>query len=93
VSYTKFLFNEVILTAMRFKIIMPDKSETVFEDKESAFKSAKEQASKLNKVIAIQVSKDGFNWEQMALVYPNGTIQEGTGGFGFFKRLPVGRVR
>ena len=78
---------------MKFKAVMPDKTEMVFEDRESALRSAKENASKRNKVIAVHSTKNGVEWEQIALVYPNGTVQEGTGGFGFFKRLPVGRVR
>ena len=78
---------------MKFKAIMPDKTEMVFENRESVMKSAKENAGKKNKVIAVHSTKDGTNWDQIALVYPNGTVQEGSGGFGFFKRLPVGRVR
>lgn len=77
---------------MTYKIILPDKSEIKFEEKASAFKAAKESASKLNKVISVKVEKNGI-WEQIALVYPNGFVQEGTGGFGFFKNLPVGRKR
>ena len=78
---------------MKFKVIMPDKSSMDFDSKESAMKSAKEQASRQNKVIPIRGTKDGSEWEQIALVYPSGQVQEGTGGFGFFKQLPVGRRR
>ena len=77
---------------MTYKIIMPDKTEMKFEDKSGAMKTAKENATKLNKVISVHVEKDG-EWIQVALVYPNGFVQEGTGGFGFFKKLPVGRRR
>jgi len=63
-----------------------------FEDKDGAMKAAKENATKQNKVISVHVQKDG-GWVQIALVYPNGFVQEGTGGFGFFKKLPVGRRR
>ena len=77
---------------MVYKIILPDKSEIQFEEKQGAIKAAKENASKQNKVIAVKIKKDD-KWEQIALAYPNGAVQEGSGGFGFFKNLPVGRVR
>jgi len=77
---------------MAYKIILPNKSEMRFNDKDGAMKAAKENATKLNKVISVHVENNG-DWEQVALVYPNGFVQEGTGGFGFFKRLPVGRRR
>ena len=72
---------------------MPDKSTLEFNDKDSAMRAAREKASKLQKVISVHASKDGFEWDQIALVYPSGQVQEGTGGFGFFKNLPVGRRR
>ena len=78
---------------MKFKVILPDKSEIKFDDKESALRSAKEQAVRQNKVIAVHFTNDGFEWDQIALIYPSGQVQEGTGGFGFFKKLPVGRRR
>jgi hypothetical protein len=78
---------------MKFKIKLPDKSEMAFDDKETAIRTAKENARKLNKLITVDVTKDGFEWEQVALVYPTGQVQEGTGGFGFFKNLPVKRVK
>ena len=78
---------------MEFKVKLPDKSELKFQDKETAIKTAKQSAVKLNKLITVDGTKDGFEWEQIALVYPSGQIQEGTGGFGFFKNLPVGRNR
>ena len=77
---------------MTYKIILPDKSEMRFEDKAGAMKAAKETATKKNKVISVHMEKNG-EWIQIALVYPNGFVQEGTGGFGFFKNLPVGRRR
>ncbi len=77
---------------MTYKIILPDKTEMKFEDKNGAMKSAKENATRQNKVISVHMEKGG-EWVQIALVYPNGFIQEGTGGFGFFKNLPVGRRR
>jgi hypothetical protein len=78
---------------MKFKIKLPDKSEMAFDDKETAIRTAKQHAIKTNKLIAVDVTKDGFEWEQVALVYPTGQVQEGTGGFGFFKNLPVKRVK
>ena len=48
---------------------------------------------KTQKVISVHATKDGHEWDQIALFYPSGQVQEGTGGFGFFKNLPVGRVR
>ena len=77
---------------MTYKIILPNKTVMQFEDKNGAMKAAKENATKQNKVISVHVEKSG-EWIQIALVYPNGFIQEGTGGFGFFKKLPVGRRR
>lgn len=77
---------------MVYKIILPDKNEVEFDDKEGAIKAARENASKQNKVVAVKQKKDN-KWEQVAIAYPNGAIQEGAGGFGFFKNLPVGRVR
>ena len=77
---------------MVYKIILPDKSEISFEDKDSAIRAARENASKQNKVISVKKKKDE-KWEQIAIAYPNGAVQEGTGGFGFFKNLPVGRTR
>jgi hypothetical protein len=77
---------------MTYKIILPNKSEMKFEDKDGAMRAAKENATKMNKVISVHLEKDG-EWIQIALVYPNGFVQEGTGGFGFFKNLPVGRRR
>ena len=77
---------------MTYKVILPDKTQMNFEDKLGAIKAAKENASKQSKVIAVQMEKEG-EWVQIALVYPNGFTQEGTGGFGFFKKLPVGRTR
>ena len=78
---------------MGFKIILPDKTEMQFETKDSAMKSAKENAGKQGKVISVHSEKGSNSWEQIALVYPTGFVQEGTGGFGFFKNLPVGRQR
>ena len=78
---------------MKFKVKLPDKSEMEFDNKDIAIKTAKQHAVKLNKLITVDGTKDGFEWEQIALVYPSGQIQEGTGGFGFFKNLPVGRNR
>jgi hypothetical protein len=78
---------------MKFKVKLPDKSEMEFDSKDIAIKTAKQSAVKLNKLITVDGTKDGFEWEQIALVYPSGQIQEGTGGFGFFKNLPVGRNR
>ena len=78
---------------MKFKVKLPDKSEMEFDNKDIAIKTAKQNAVKLNKLITVDGTKDGFEWEQIALVYPSGQIQEGTGGFGFFKNLPVGRNR
>jgi len=77
---------------MTYKIILPNKTEMKFEDKNGAMRAAKENATKQNKVISVHTEKNG-EWIQIALVYPNGFIQEGTGGFGFFKKLPVGRRR
>ncbi len=77
---------------MVYKIILPDKNEITFEDKSGAIKAARENAGKQNKVISVKQKKDN-KWEQIAIAYPNGAVQEGTGGFGFFKNLPVGRVR
>ncbi len=77
---------------MTYKIILPDKSEMTFNDKDGAMKAAKENATKQNKVISVHMEKSG-EWIQIALVYPNGFVQEGSGGFGFFKKLPVGRRR
>lgn len=78
---------------MKYKVIAPDKSETPFDDKQTAFRFALQKAQQTNKLIKVDGTNDDYNWEQIALVYPSGKIQEGTGGFGFFKRLPVGRVR
>ena len=77
---------------MTYKIILPDKSEMTFNDKDGAMEAAKENATKQNKVISVHMEKSG-EWIQIALVYPNGFVQEGSGGFGFFKKLPVGRRR
>jgi hypothetical protein len=89
-----FLTDKFFYRGMVYKIILPDKSEVKLEtnDKNEAIKTAKNAAVKHNHLIAVQTEKDG-EWEQIALVYPTGTVQEGTGGFGFFKRLPVGRTR
>jgi hypothetical protein len=76
---------------MEFKVKLPDKSELKFPDKETAIKTAKQSAVKLNKLITVDGTRDGFEWEQIALCYPTGQVQEGTGGFGFFKNLPVGK--
>ena len=73
---------------MTYKIILPNKTEMKFEEKDGAIRAAKENSTKKQKVISVQVEKNG-EWEQVAIVYPNGLIQEGTGGFGFFKRLPT----
>ena len=78
---------------MKFKVKLPGNAEIPFEDKDSALRSAKENASKLQKVISVHGTNDGYEWEQIALIYPSGQVQEGTGGFGFFKNLPVGRLR
>jgi hypothetical protein len=78
---------------MKYKVISPDKSETQFDDKQSAFSFAGQMAKKTNKLIKIESNTDGFNWEQVALIYPTGQVQEGTGGFGFFKKLPTVRKR
>lgn len=78
---------------MKFKVKLPDKSEIMFDDKDSAMRAAKENASRQQKVISVHATKDGFEWDQVALIYPSGQVQEGTGGFGFFKNLPVGRRR
>ena len=81
------------MTIMTHKIILPDKTEMQFESKDSAMKAAKENAGRQNKVISVHFEKSAGEWEQIALVYPNGFVQEGAGGFGFFKNLPVGRTR
>jgi hypothetical protein len=78
---------------MKFKVKMPDKSELEFDNKDIAIKTAKQHAVKLNKLIVVDGTKDGFEWEQIALCYPTGQVQEGTGGFGFFKNLSVNRKR
>ncbi len=77
---------------MVYKIILSNKSEIKFEEKKGAIKAAKENASKQNKVVAVKKRKDD-EWIQVAIAYPNGAVQEGSGGFGLFKDLPVGRVR
>ena len=74
---------------MKFKVLLPDKSETPFDDKQAAFRFASTKAKETNRLIKVEGNTDGFTWEQVALIYPTGQIQEGTGGFGFFKRLPV----
>jgi hypothetical protein len=74
---------------MKYKVVLPDKTETPFDDKQTAFRFAGQKAKETNKLITVQGNTDGFNWEQIALIYPTGQIQEGAGGFGFFKRLPV----
>jgi len=78
---------------MKFKVRLADKSELEFNDKDSAMRAARENAVRSNKLISVHATKDGFDWDQIALVYPSGQVQEGTGGFGFFKNLPVGRRR
>lgn len=78
---------------MKYKVILPDKTETTFDEKQPALRFAGQKAKELNKLIKVDATKDGYEWEQIALVYPSGQLQEGTGGFGFFKSLPVGRTR
>lgn len=78
---------------MKFKVILPDKSETPFDDKQTAVRYALQKAKETNKLIVVQGNSDGFTWEQVALAYPTGQLQEGTGGFGFFKRMPLVKRR
>ena len=74
---------------MKYRVILPDKSETPFDDKQSAFKFAGVKSKETNHLIKVEGNVDGFNWEQIALIYPTGQVQEGAGGFGFFKRMPL----
>ena len=76
---------------MKYKVLMADKTETMFDDKQTAFRFAGQKAKETNKLIKVEGNTDGFTWEQIALIYPTGQVQEGTGGFGFFKKLPVVR--
>ncbi len=77
---------------MKFKVIAPDKSEQEFDDRDTALKAAKQLSAATNKVIEIKYWT-GSEWDTYGIAYPNGMVQEGTGGFGFFKKLPVGRKR
>jgi|GEM_PF-5311039 len=78
---------------MKYKVVLADKSEMIFEEKEAAFKYALENAKRLNKVTPILYTNDNFNWEELGLAYPTGMTQEGTGGFGFFKKLSTIRKK
>lgn len=74
---------------MVFKVILPDKSEQDFDNKEAAIKAAKIQAVKTQKAIGVRLVRDELDTEEIAIAYPTGMVQEGTGGFGFFKNLSV----
>lgn len=78
---------------MKFKVILPDKSEQEFDDKASAIRAAKIQAVKTQKAIGVRLVKDELDTEEIAIAYPTGMVQEGTGGFGFFKSLPIGKAK
>ena len=76
---------------MVFKVILPDKTEMEFNDKDSAIRAAKIQAVKTQKAIGVRLVRDELDTEEIAIAYPTGMVQEGTGGFGFFKKLPMGK--
>ena len=68
-----------------YRVKLPNGGFTKFENKEDAVKFAKSNSFKLKKVISIDYSENGEEWSLLAVVYPNGKVLVGTGGFGFFK--------
>ena len=69
----------------KYRVKLPNGNFTMFEKKEDAIKFAKSNSFKLKKVISVDYN-DGSDWVLLAVVYPNGKVLVGTGGFGFFKR-------
>lgn len=72
---------------MKYRAVLPDEKPE-FDSKEGALNFAKEKAGSLKRAVSIE-KKNGEKWETKIMVYPNGEVQEGMGGFGFFKDLPV----
>ena len=70
---------------MKYRVKLPDGSINEFENENDALNFAKSNSVRMNKVIGIDYF-DGNSWKILGIVYPSGTIQIGTKGFGMFKR-------
>ena len=68
-----------------YRVRLPNGSFTKFENKEDAIKFAKSNSFKLKKVTSVDYTDNEEDWTLLALIYPNGKVLVGTGGFGFFK--------
>ncbi len=69
----------------KYRVKLPDGTINNFENEDEAINFAKSNSIRLKKVISVDYTDDDFKWFTLAIAYPNGKVQVGTGGFGFFK--------